>query len=122
MRTMRAMCGWYGLAGSTGLRTGTSAVAAIPHSSQAVDHFHDVDLHRAGGDAAPASHAARPAVLGHESALLVIETELDAAGARLAEIGAAGHQRVRSEQARVPRPGAGAVGGTESHLVGHVVA
>src|ERR1017187_5062613 len=92
------------------------------HPPQALEHLHHVDVHRAGGNAPPAAHAAWPAVFGHKTALLVIEAKLDAAGARMAKIFAAADQRVAGEEARVPEAGARAGARAQLDVVRHVVA
>src|ERR1017187_603778 len=92
------------------------------HPPQALEHLHHVDVHRAGGNAPPAAHAAWPAVFGHKTALLVIEAKLDAAGARVAKILAAGDLRVAGEKARIPGARARAGARAKLHVVRHVVA
>src|SRR5450756_547380 len=117
MRTMRARCGWYGLALRTGWWVATSSASNILYPPQAVDHLYDIDADRAGADAPPAAYATRPAVFGHKGALFVIEAEFDAAGARPTKVFAAGHQRMIREQAGVQ----GARGPPGPRLQFHVV-
>src|ERR1017187_10393160 len=92
------------------------------HPPQALEDLHHLDGHRAGGNAPPAADPAWPAVFGHETALLVIEAKLDAAGARMAEILAACDLRVAGEEARIPGAGTGAGARAKLHVVRHVVA
>src|SRR5674476_1125177 len=122
MRTMRARCGWYGLALRTGWWVATSSASNILYPPQAVDHLYDIDADRAGADAPPAAYAARPAVFGHKAALFVIEAEFDAAGARPAKVFAAGHQCMAGEQAGVPGARAPPGPRPQFHVVGDIIA
>src|ERR1039458_4236816 len=90
------------------------------HPPQALEHLHHVDVHGAGGNAPPAADTAWPAVFGHKTALLVIEAKLDAAGARMAEIFAAGDLRVAGEEARIPGAGARAGARAQLDVVRHI--
>src|ERR1035437_4469103 len=122
MRTIRAMCGWYGLSLKTGWWLALLSAGNIFDPPQPIDHLNYVDMDRTGADAPAAAHAARPAVLGHEPPLLMIEAVFDAAGARSPEILSAGHQRVALEQAGVPDARTLAGARSPFHVVHHVVA
>src|SRR6188508_3116678 len=121
MREMRARHGWYGFS-RRGADTRVAISVSIGVSPDHPDDRDDVDPGRAGRGATPAADTARAAVFGHEAALLVIEAELHARRAALAEVLAARDERVRLEEAGIPGPHALAGARAQRHLVLHVEA